>query len=146
MKIQTMDKMIQFVAANVIVQSYDGSDANDFTYNYQKDSVYYKISADGINLSNTDWSPQFTISHDGHTGSTVTAGWANTIGDATFNSMGLAVDGSANDINVSSSVNSSGEIWIKVVIDNSTTHEGLTANDINITLLDGANQSEDENG
>jgi hypothetical protein len=133
-------------AAGVIVQSYDGSDANDFTYNYQKDSVFYKISASGINLTNTDWSPQFTISHDGYSGSTVTAGWANTIGDASFNSMSLATNGSANDIDVSSSVNSSGEIWIKVVIDNSTTHEGLTANDITVELLDGANQSEDENG
>jgi hypothetical protein len=57
------------------------------------------------------------------------------------------VDDTANDIIVPTSAN--GVIYIKVVVDNAdnlTGNEGLTANDILVTLLNTANTSEDGNG
>jgi len=139
----------EICAADITIDGYDGT---DFTYNYHKDSVFYKVIADGINLDNTDWSPQFTISHEGILGTAVTAGWATSI-NGTY-TMGLATDGSVNDIIVETTATTTGEIWIKVVIDNSTTNEGLSANDITVNLVQDPNpgtddsnlSGEDENG
>lgn len=139
--------------ADVLITAYTGdndgtlAEAQEFTYDYQRDSVFYKVTATGINLNNTDWSPQFTIAHDGISGTAVTAGWATSI-DGTY-TMGLAVDGSTNDIDVLTSQTTSGEIWIKIIVDNAdnaTGNEGLAANDVTVTLLGGADESEDENG
>lgn len=137
--------------SDITVDGYDAG-TNKFTYNYQKDSVFYKVTASGINLENTNWSPQFTIDHDGLTGSVVTAGWAAAI-DGIF-AMGLKTDGTVNDINITPTETTTGEIWIKVVIDNSTTNEGLSKNDITVDLVedpdniaDNSDESgEDENG
>lgn len=133
-------------AADISIDGYDAG-TNSFTYNYHKDSVFYKITADGINLENTDWSPQFTIGHDDITGTVVTAGWATAI-DGTY-TMGLATNGSVVDIDVETTATTSGEIWIKVVVDNSTTNEGLDANNIVVDLVEdpsSAVDNSDESG
>ncbi len=144
-------EIFEICAADISVDGYN-QPTNTFTYNYHKDSVFYKITASGINLNNTDWSPQFTIGHDGIAGTTVTAGWSTSI-NGTYN-MGLATNGSVNDIDVTTAETTTGEIWVKVVIDNATTNEGLTANNIVVDLVqdpssavDNTNESgEDENG
>ncbi|AHW61798.1 hypothetical protein FH5T_08485 [Draconibacterium orientale] len=130
----------EICAADITIDGYD-SETNSFTYNYHKDSVYYKVTADGINLENTSWSPQFTIAHEELTGTVVTAGWATAI-DGTY-LMGLATDGTVNDIDVETSATTSGEIWIKVVVDNSTTNEGLDANNITVNLVEDAETNVD---
>ncbi|MDX8337956.1 hypothetical protein SLH46_02100 [Draconibacterium sp. IB214405] len=139
------------VPSSISIDGYDAA-ASTFTYNYHKDSVFYKITAAGIDLATTDWSPQFTISHEDITGTVVSAGWATAI-DGTY-TMGLDTDGGVNDLVVETSATTNGEIWIKVVVDNSTLNEGLVANSIVVNLVedpddavDNSNQSgEDENG
>ncbi|RKD91853.1 hypothetical protein [Mangrovibacterium diazotrophicum] len=135
-------------APAVVVDSYAGSgdgtltDAQNFVYDYGTVDLYYKITASGINTTNTGWSPQFTIATTNTTGATVTATWGTTSA-GTGGSGALTTDGVANDIDVASG---NASIWVKVTIDNGTAMEGLTAQDITVTLLDAANTSEDENG
>lgn len=132
--------------ADIEVTAYNGSTNTDFNYDYGRDSVYYKISASGINTTTTGWSPQFTIGDDDISGTVVSAGWSTSINGAFTNLTNL--DGTtANDIDVSAGNDA---IWIKVVIDNADTNgsgnEGTTANNILVTLLDDENTSEDGNG
>jgi len=138
----------QICPADITVDGYN-SVTNTFTYNYHKDSVYFMIEASGINLDNTDWYAHVTIDTTtlNTTPASITAGWSNTL-TGTY-TTGLVVDGSvsaSNKIHVESATNNSGIIYLKVVANNSTLNEGLNLNDITVTLLDGTDQSEDENG
>ena len=128
----TEGKELEACAPDVSVTNYDGT---DFTYDYGENTFYYRITASGISTS-TGWSPNFTIGVADASAS-YTATWGTDIAVAT--TTGLTTDGVANDINVTGSLN----IWVKVVVDNA---EGISANDIVVTLLDSPDTSEDING
>lgn len=132
--------------ADVTVTAYNGTTNTDFNYDYGRDEVYFKISASGINTSNTGWSPQFTIAHNGITGTIVSAGWSTAI-DGTYSSLSNLDGTTANDIDVNLG---NSAIWIKVEIDNqdadSSGNEGTTANGVLVELLDGEDTSEDGYG
>lgn len=120
-------------APNVIVTGF--TPAQDFTYDYGENTFYYKITASGI--GSNGWSPQFTIAGTDNA-ATYTAGWATAV-DGTY-TAGLDVAGGVNDIDVAGNIAS---VWVKVTVDNT---EGLADNPITVTLLDGADTSEDANG
>ncbi|RZT93146.1 hypothetical protein EV201_2298 [Ancylomarina subtilis] len=126
---------LQQCAPDASVTAYDPGTGN-FTYAYGTNTFFYKITASGI--GNNGWSPQFTLgTTDG--AATYVATWGTTsagTGNTVANLDGTTV----NDIDVAGGNVS---IWIKVVVTNA---EGVTANPIVVTLLDGANTSEDEYG
>lgn len=119
--------------------------AQDFVYDFDATILYYKITASGINTTNTGWSPQFTIGTTNEGDATITAEWATSIGGS-YTEL-TNIDGStANDINVP---DNNPSIWVKVTIDNGNSTSGLegtTAQNVTVTLLDAENTSEDENG
>ena len=120
-------------APNVIVTGFTA--AQDFTYNYGENDFFFKVTASGI--GSNGWSPQFTIAGT-DAGATYTAGWSTTI-DGTY-AGSLDTASAVNDINVAGGIAS---IWIKVSVDNA---EGTAVNPITVTLLDGADTSEDVYG
>ncbi len=129
--------------ANVTITSFTAPQT--FVYDYDAVVFYYKITASGINTTNTGWSPQFTVGTTNTTGATVTAGWATSIG-GTYTDLPHVDGTTANDINVAANNPS---IWVKVTVDNGaspTGLEGLTAQDVTVALLNAANTSEDANG
>lgn len=124
-------------AAEVLVQGFNGSndgslsDAQDFTYNYQKDSVYYRIYPTGINTTNTAWNAAVSLTYAA--GGTATYFYSTN--GTNYNAVpvsGVIPVSEGND-----------EVFVKVVINNSTTYEGTVAKNVTLTL--GA-ASEDENG
>lgn len=128
----TAGKELDQCAPSASVIAYDGT---DFTYGYGENIFYYKITASGI--GSNGWSPQFTLGTTDAAASYV-ATWGTTLA-GTGNTVDN-LDGTINDINV---VGGNASIWIKVVVTNA---EGIAANPIVVTLLDGADTSEDANG
>lgn len=103
--------------------------ATSFTYNYGVNTFYYKVTATGINTANTNWLPQFDITHT--SGGTVSATWGTTIAGATTNlTTGATGVATANTITV---VNSP-VFYVKVVITNGTADEGITARTAKVDL------------
>jgi hypothetical protein len=128
-------KELEQCAPDVAVTGYN-SGTDEFTYNYGTNTFFYKITASGI--GSNGWSPQFTIGTT-DTNASYVATWGTTSA-GTGNTV-TNLDGStANDIVVAGGIN---DVWIKVVVTNA---EGLAANPIVVTLLDGADTSEDEFG
>jgi hypothetical protein len=105
-----------------------------FVYYYGENEFYYRITAVGIGADG--WSPQFNIDKT-DSESTVTAAWSTTY-NGTYASV-TDVSG-VYDIDVAGNTPS---VWVKVTVANA---EGLAANPIKMTLLDGVNTSEDEFG
>jgi hypothetical protein len=116
-------------------ETVEATDAQAFTYNYGTVTFYYKVTATGI--TNTDWTPVFTISHSST--ATVTAEWSKTIG-GTYTS-GLLTNGSDNTITVTGS----NEFFVKVVVANGTVEENLTAKDFTINLDETTSKDEFNN-
>ena len=111
-------------AATVLVDSYDGgapvdsTSASSFTYNYQKDSLYYRVYPTGIEVGTTSWTP--VINSTPVSGATVTQSWSTNVASGYTAISGgtfTVTDGSA-------------EVWVKVVFNNTTTNEGTTAGSI----------------
>lgn len=113
----------------------EAADAKAFTYNYGTVTFYYKVTATGI--TNTDWSPVFTIAHSST--ATVTAEWSKIVG-GTY-TTGLLTDGSDNTITVTGG----NEFFIKVVVANGTVEENLTAKDFTINLDETASKDQNNN-
>lgn len=126
---------LQQCAPDASVTAYD-SGTGDFSYAYGTNTFFYKVTATGIGTNG--WSPQFTLgTTDGD--ATYVATWGTTsagTGNTVANLDGTTV----NDIDVTGG---NASIWIKVIVTNA---EGVTANPVVVTLLDGADTSEDENG
>lgn len=116
--------------ADVLIASYNGSndgslaDAQNFTYNYQKDSLFYRIYPIGINTDNIAWNAEISVTNSAGTQS---------LYYSTDNSTYTAVPGTGIiPVGVGNS-----EVFVKVVIDNSTTNEGTSKNDVTTTLKSG---------
>lgn len=131
----SLGKELDQCAPAVTVDGYD-SGTNKFTYGYGTNTFFYKVTATGI--GNSGWSPQFTIATT-DAEATYVATWGTTSA-GTGNSIDHLDGATANDINVAGGNTS---VWIKVVVTNA---EGVNDNPIVVTLLDGADTSEDEFG
>lgn len=120
--------------ADVLISSYDGTndgtlaDAQDFTYNYQKDSLFYRIYPIGINTSNTSWNAEISVTNDAGTQS---------LFYSTDNSNYTAVPVSG----VIPVGEGNSEVFVKVVIDNSTSNDGTTKNDVTTELVSGTDEN-----
>ena len=114
--------------------------ATSFTYDYGVNTFYYKVTATGINTTNTDWLPKFDLTHT--SGGTVTAFWGKTIATATT-ALTVGATGVATSNTVT--VTNSPEFYIKIVVTNGTADEGLTQRtvkvDLDLTTKDGNNNT-----
>lgn len=119
--------------------------ARSFTYDYGSRTFYYKITAKGINFSNTTWTPNITISQTNGQYATVTidtkvgtAAWVapSTILTSTNNTFSPTIPvGAGNDV-----------ILVKVTVTNnvgnfSNANENLSDNKYTITLNSGKDQN-----
>lgn len=115
-----------------------GTNATDFNYNYGTNTFYYKITASGINFSNTKWTPSVAIAQANGVHATVTietqiggtfgASWGTGIFANNSTSTPEIPAGAGNDV-----------IWVKVTVNNNTgtpltANENLTNNDFTFTL------------
>lgn len=118
------------------------SDADEIVYNYEKTTLYYKVSASGIN--STAWSFDYKFSETGKdAASSITA----TYGTDSNASKSLNYIYDEDDKTITALGNQ--PVIIKVVIDNGTNAEGKVDHNIVLTLSnfsDGANAPATING
>ncbi len=120
----------EICSADVLIASYDGSndgtltDAQDFTYNYQKDSLYYRIYPIGINTTNIAWNAEISVANDSGT-------------QSLYYSMDNSTYSAVPVTGIIPVTAGNSEVFVKVVIDNSTTNEGTTSNNVTTSLISG---------
>lgn len=122
------------------------SNSTGFTYDYGTVVFYYKISASGINVETTSWTPEFTIDQVAGTNATITidsiaggtpAGtWATTSWPTDGSTISPTIpEGTGNDV-----------LWVRVTVENgegvpSAVNENLTDNDFTFTLTGGSDEN-----
>lgn len=119
---------------DVLVSSYNGSeppvslaDAQAFTYDYQTTYLYYHITVNGIDVSQTDWTATLTPTIAANLSGQVTASWG-TYDGSTWSE--LENDGSITTTAFSYTRTGSNEVWLRLAVAHGTTYEGLTAENI----------------
>ena len=108
------------------------ANATVFTYDYGVNTFYYKVTASGIDVAQTDWKPVFTVAST--SAGTVTAFYGSTIAAAT---TALTIGN-----NTGITISAANTFFIKVVVTN-TTDEGTTARTVTVNL--DKDNSKDEN-
>jgi len=120
------------------------TNATDFNYNYGTTTFYYKITATGINFSNTSWTPDITITQVAGALASVTI--ETKVGNAaSYESPSTILAKGSNTPNISAGAGNN-VILVKVIVNNNigtplTANENLTNNDFTFTLNSGKDQN-----
>ena len=127
--------------------SVTAGNATDFDYAYGSRVFYYKITADGINLATTSWTPHFDVTRVAGTNADVAVDYyiGADLSSPTWVAETLAV-GSDQSVAVGTD---EGTLWVRITVDNKTgtpsTANENTPND-NVFTCTLTNSSVDENG
>ena len=115
------------------------SNAKDFSYNYDKVVFYYKITASGINFSNTSWTPNIAVTQTNAANAVVTIDTqvGETLG-STWDTTPILTKVSSNEPTIPAGSGKS-VIWVRITVDNkngtpSTANENITSSDFVIKL------------
>lgn len=117
------------------------TNSTNFNYDYGTTVFYYKITATGINFTNTSWTPSITIAKAAGVNATQTIetklGGAMTAGTWGTGGPTLAIGGNTPTI-AAGAANT--VIWVRVTVSNltgtpATANENIVDNDFTLTLL-----------
>lgn len=145
-------------APNVLVTGWLGTDdgtagavnsgnSTGFTYDYGKVVFYYKISASGINVETTSWTPEFNIKQIAGANATVTID--SIIGGATPSGTWATTTWPTDGTTINPTIGEGtghNVLWVRVTVVNgdglpTAVNENLSNNDFTFTLTGGTDEN-----